>query len=101
MKKIAVLVSVMVFALTFGASAMEIGNGISLTGVSADDGAILSPVAHAEDMYVEGSSAGGLRPDKEVWNGITVIEPAAPAGYGKDLEVSNGITAFRGGDELF
>ena len=93
MKKILALVAVLILALAIGAWAMELGNGITYT----DDNAVLTK-APDQDRSVEGMSAGGLREEKLVENGITYFEKAAPVSH-ETAEapapvISNGITAF-------
>jgi hypothetical protein len=100
MKKILALVAVFIFASAVGAWAMDLGNGITATNVSRDDGTILMAKGPSvgEASSVEGMSAGGLRVDKPVENGITYFSTVAPASHetaeAPAPDVSNGITAF-------
>ncbi len=94
MKKIVVFVVVLVLALAIGAWAKELGNGITYT----DERPMASqPAPGAEpDQYVEGSSAGGLRPEKTVYNGITHFTEPMPATQETEpaAVIYNGITKF-------
>lgn len=93
MKKILALVAVFILALAVGAWAAELGNGITYS----DDNAVLTK-APDKDMSVEGMSAGGLREEKPLENGITSFGTPAPVSHitaeAPAPEVSNGITVF-------
>jgi hypothetical protein len=107
MKTIVALVSLAVFAaILVPTVAPAEENGITLFSigpVALDDTAILpaGPVgARWESNAMEGVSAGGLRPDADVYNGITNFGSTLLAGSedsydsGPDMDVHNGITAF-------
>jgi hypothetical protein len=91
MKKILTLGAVLVLVLAIGAWGMELGNGITYT----DDSPILTQ-AKDQDRSVEGMSAGGLREEKLVDNGITYFEQVAPVVHeaAPARTIENGVTVF-------
>jgi len=91
MKKILALAALFIFALAIAAWGMELGNGITYT----DDRPVLTKAE--EEHAVEGMSAGGIREENPLSNGVTYFEKAAPALHevaAPAPEVSNGITSF-------
>jgi len=104
MKTITALLSLVVLAVLFvPALAPAEDNGITLFAigpVALDDSAIL-PAAPVGERWagnsMEGASAGGLRSDEAVYNGITDFGSKLPASTydsGPAMDVHNGITAF-------
>jgi hypothetical protein len=104
MKKMIALLSLVIFAVMLvPALAPAEENGITLFAigpVAMDDSGILSagPVAASwEGGAMEGVSAGGLRLDVDVYNGITDFGSKLPAGTydsAPSVDAHNGITAF-------
>ncbi len=104
MKKMIALMSLVIVAAVVAPSlASAEGNGITLFAigpVALDNGMIAVAGGAADrwgDNYVEGSSAGGSRADKDVYNGITDFGSALPAPSGNErpaMDTHNGITLF-------
>jgi len=103
MKTIMIVLALMALLLTAGVVSAavpekELGNGITaFKPVSNDDGSILVSSSAAGIDVMAGSAAGGLRPDKKLYNGITYFDAKAPGdSYSKwtGRHIANGITLF-------
>ena len=102
MKTTLALLSLAVFAAILApAMAPAAENGITLFAigpVALDNGAaVVASSDRWEGSYMEGASAGGLREDREVHNGITDFGSKLPVGTyeeGPEMESHNGITLF-------
>lgn len=98
MKKILVILAVLFFASQ--ASGKELGNGITVTDNNEKGSASTSlPAAEMQDdsKYDSGSSAGGLEPERKLFNGITYFDRSTPSVRQKNKQEppsSNGITVF-------
>ncbi len=97
MKRALIFVALLVLALVGVAWADDLGNGISVTNVNYENESIIALPAVAEARSVEGAAPGGLRPEKELANGITYFEMRAPSVHETTSpEIPhNGITVFQ------
>ncbi len=102
MKTTLALLSLAVFAVVLAPTvAPAAENGITLFAigpVALDNGAVAVASSDVwEGSSMEGTSAGGLREDRVVYNGITDFGSKLPAGTyeeGPGMDIHNGITLF-------